>query len=504
MRWVLLFLIFALPLSAWQLSDPLNSNFLDFKNGQVIICPAVSISSPPTFSEAECRRVAQGQVNPHQKTIWVQGRIDIPDSLRAGERPIGLFLSVKAASRIYINDQLIGKNGSPALSRADEIPGNLDAVFYVPKSQLENSDTKITLLLSGRHSRIASSQSLLSIGFSEYLKPPHHGRADYWISLITFGVFLVGAIYFGVAAILRYKTVVSITLSLASLFACFQLSAEVARGFWAYPYPFHDTRLVLICTFSLGVGFALAFHTFGKFKIRYRYAFLMALLFITILGFWVIPGFDGKASWAILAPTLAAGAGAGLAVYHGNKSGVVYVAAFFGFAGLILADPGQFLDTYYYFALMALLVSLFIQQAFAFQSAIRDHETAENGRLKLEAALEKSLPITPIYLLVKSAGKQERVDTESITVLSGAGDYVALRFIGGREVLHKGSLAALQKQLPAHFLSVHRSHIINTNHISELKRLPSGIGELRLVDDYTVPVSRRLMPRTRKTLLSDT
>lgn len=502
MRWILLFLIFALPLSAWQLSDPLDSNFLQFKNGRVIMCSTVTISPPPTFTEPDCQNISVGEINPHQQTIWVRGVIETPEALLNTEHPVGLFLSVKAASRVYMNDQLIGQSGVPALSFAAETPGALDTVFYVPKHQFKKNDNTITMLLSGQHSRIPSSQSLLTIGFGPYLKSPHHGRTDYWVALITFGVFLVGAIYFGVVAKLKYKTLTSITLSLASIFACLQLSTEVARGFWAYPYPFHDLRLVLICTFSLGVGFALAFHTLDRFKIHHRYVFLIGMLAITVLGFAVIPSFDGKASWAILVPTLAAGAGASLAVYQRQKNSIEYTVAFFCFTVLILTDPGQFLDKYYYFVLMALLVSLFIQQAFIFQAAIRDHGIAENGRLKLEAALQKATPSQPIYLLVKSAGKQERINVETITALSGAGDYVTLRLMERREVLHKGSLAALQKTLPEHFLSVHRSHIVNTNHIQELKRLPSGVGELQLLGDCTVPVSRRLMPRMRKQLLN--
>lgn len=425
----------------------------------------------------------------------------VPKTLLVSDQPIGLFLSAKAASRIYLNGQLLGENGVPAKGRNTETPGQLDTVIYVPREMLEQGNNKITLLLSGQHSIIPSSQAVLTLKFGEYLKPPHHGRPSYWLSIMTFGVFLIGAIYFGVAAKLGQGVLLSLTLSAASMLAALQLLTEVSRGLWAYAYPFHDTRLVLISMFSAGVGFLLAFHTFGRFKLKSSYAYLAALFTVTIIGLFVIPSFDGKASWVILVPSLGAGTAASLAIFRGGRSALGYAVTFFGFASLILLNPGDFLDTYYYFALMTLFICLFAQQAFALRAAIREKEVSEESRTRLKAALEAASPPKPVYILVKSSGKQEQINTNDIAVLSGAGDYVNIRLIGGREILHTGSLGALQKQLPACFLSVHRSHVINTKQVAALKRLPSGVGELRLADDFVVPVSRRIMPKMRKTLL---
>ena len=67
---------------------------------------------------------------------------------------------------------------------------------------------------------------------------------------------------------------------------------------------------------------------------------------------------------------------------------------------------------------------------------------------------------------------------ERIAALSGAGDYVEVHLLDGRKMLHSGSLATLEKELPTTFLRVHRSHIVDLEQITELLRHPSWVGEL--------------------------
>jgi DNA-binding LytR/AlgR family response regulator len=68
-------------------------------------------------------------------------------------------------------------------------------------------------------------------------------------------------------------------------------------------------------------------------------------------------------------------------------------------------------------------------------------------------------------------------------------------------MLHSGSLAALEKELPPLFLRVHRSHIVSLEQITDLVRLPSGVGELHLRNGLVIPVSRRVMPQVRRAFI---
>ncbi|WP_353507001.1 LytTR family DNA-binding domain-containing protein [Pseudoalteromonas sp. SCSIO 43201] len=67
-------------------------------------------------------------------------------------------------------------------------------------------------------------------------------------------------------------------------------------------------------------------------------------------------------------------------------------------------------------------------------------------------------------------------------------------------VLHNNSLSELESTLPATFLRVHRSYIVNTQFITPLSRSASGTGILHLSTGDEVPVSRRVMPKVRDAL----
>lgn len=75
-----------------------------------------------------------------------------------------------------------------------------------------------------------------------------------------------------------------------------------------------------------------------------------------------------------------------------------------------------------------------------------------------------------------------------------------LCFVQGGQTLHSMSLNELGEALPASFLRVHPSHIVNVAFVKSLTRLASGVGHLELTNGATVPVSRRIMPMLRRAL----
>jgi DNA-binding LytR/AlgR family response regulator len=58
----------------------------------------------------------------------------------------------------------------------------------------------------------------------------------------------------------------------------------------------------------------------------------------------------------------------------------------------------------------------------------------------------------------------------------------------------------LEKTLPATFLRVHRSGLINVMFVKSLERVQPCTGTLRLIEGTDIPVSRRIMPKIRPSL----
>ena len=103
-------------------------------------------------------------------------------------------------------------------------------------------------------------------------------------------------------------------------------------------------------------------------------------------------------------------------------------------------------------------------------------------------------------LSVKSSGRLSRVAASDIAYISGAGDYTEIVTTTGDTLLHSATLTELEKSLPAFFLRVHRSYLVNTRQIASLERNSAGTGELRLVTKQHLPVSRRIMPKVKAAL----
>ncbi len=94
-------------------------------------------------------------------------------------------------------------------------------------------------------------------------------------------------------------------------------------------------------------------------------------------------------------------------------------------------------------------------------------------------------------LFVRAGGTLVPVAVDKVLRFEADGDYVvAYPLTGGRHMLHL-SLSRLEERLEAtRFVRVHRTHIVNLDHVRAFKRDASGNLEAELTDGSRVPVSR--------------
>ncbi|WP_417460859.1 LytTR family transcriptional regulator DNA-binding domain-containing protein [Kordiimonas sp.] len=469
--------------------------------GAMIVCElASSTNIPPSFSGDGCTTMNGRLVSPHKRAIWLRMTVDIPETMAHSPRPLGLFISAKAASRAWVNGQLIGNNGEPAHNAEAEVPGRMDAVFPVPHGLLHAGENTVIIQMSGHHGYIGLVSPIHFIAIAAYAAPSDTILREYMPSLLPLGVLVLGALYFGVLAIRRRDYGPRLLIPLTALFSAAQLLAEVSRGFTPYLYPFHDIRLVLILAFAVATGVSLFLHVLTRFlgKHRWLIAGISLVIYAALLLF--ADGFDRKSSLALLLPSLYAMMIAVYASARGAKLAGGYAAALFLFSGLIFFTPTQFLDTYFYYCVAGLLLFLFIGE-------IRDHQRERRLREREKARADKLQVIldesrereSPTNIKITSAGKVEFIPTSDIAFCKGAGDYVELGVKGRAPVLHSQSLNDMEAELPGTFLRVHRSYLVNTAFIRALEREASG-AQLILTTGETVPVSRRILPSVRKAL----
>lgn len=500
-----MFRLLSLIVSCLVLTGPVSAQLRDVSMidfGDVVICPADSeTTSPPTFSEPDCAEGLVTDINPQNDFIWVRSVIDLEETKGPNGQPFSLYISGKMSSEVYLNGVFVGANGRPGEDRAREVVGKMDVEFYPPQDLFQLGRNEVVFRASAHHGFIHLHRPLHIIGIAPsglYANPTSH-RFD--LSLVTLGLFLLGSMYFGVMALIGTSPTRSATLSLICVFAGGQLVSEVLRTLVAYTYPIHDLRLLAIAAFSMAFGLSVAFHIFRSFMTRGAWRVILVLAGLSLICVLVTNGFDYKSLIAMTVPLTGALIATGYWTFRARPRAFIYFLALLTFLLAIALFRGLFLDTVFFLLVAFFLLILFLEQALTLAEEERERRSEEARANRLEQALAAIEERDEThYINVKSAGKIERVSTNQIVHCKGAGGYSELALSDGRTLLHAVTLNDLEQTLPATFLRVHRSYLVNVTFIESLTRTSAGTGTLLLSQGFEVPVSRRVMPSVREAL----
>ena len=474
----------------------------------VRVCPVeAGVPVPPDFARPDCESVRLDMIDPQLRALWVELTIDVSDDLVASGDPLGLYLSGKMTAAAWFNGHLIGSNGMPGLTRSEEHPGRIDAVLFLPREHVAVGENVVVLQLSAHRGLVQLRNPLQWVAVAPFGDPTRFLLFAYWPALVTLGIFVIGFASFGILALRGEDRWASALLALMSLLAAAQLVTETLRGIWSYPYHWQDWRLVGLVVFASLFGTALSALTTikaARLSPRARIAHVIAVGAVTMVAVFQAEAFDFKTALAVLIPTAAGMGLAGWGIWQRHRPAPLWMAAL---GALLLAfwlSEGRFLDRYFYFLVAAFLCALFAIQAVSYARERRERLAEEARARKLEAALDLARErAVPSDIAITAPGRMEKISTARITHLKGAGDYVEIQTDDGRTLLHSGSLSALEDTLPATFLRVHRSYIVNTAFVKALERDASGTGLLALSTGTGIPVSRRVLPVVRKALSGD-
>jgi two-component system, LytTR family, response regulator LytT len=105
------------------------------------------------------------------------------------------------------------------------------------------------------------------------------------------------------------------------------------------------------------------------------------------------------------------------------------------------------------------------------------------------------------YLAVRRAGQLRPVPIADVVHIQGAGDYAELHCRDGSTELHDKSLSALEHLLPANFVRVHRSHLVNLDWVSRLQSEAGSRYRLELKTGDWLPVGRSRIGELRDRII---
>lgn len=134
-------------------------------------------------------------------------------------------------------------------------------------------------------------------------------------------------------------------------------------------------------------------------------------------------------------------------------------------------------------------LGLFVANASKLESSLNNSAAASEENAATVDYLEQ--------VIVRSVGEMECVRLADVLWISSASNYVELH-LPKRVVLHRMTLTELEKRLnPKEFMRVHRTAIVRTNQMQQVRVAGDGVYELALFNGDEVPVSERYIAQVR-------
>lgn len=104
--------------------------------------------------------------------------------------------------------------------------------------------------------------------------------------------------------------------------------------------------------------------------------------------------------------------------------------------------------------------------------------------LQLQGKSEQQGPDLPTTIFIKDGSKLVKINVDDIYFIEAQGDYVNIHTAKKNFLLHS-TMKSIEEKLPGHcFYKVHRSYIVNLNHIDDIEE------SLLHVRDFKVPISK--------------
>ena len=133
----------------------------------------------------------------------------------------------------------------------------------------------------------------------------------------------------------------------------------------------------------------------------------------------------------------------------------------------------DFLDQSYYLLAAILLVALAAEQIVALRQARRGQSDEEARASLLEERLREAQG-RDRFVALKDGTRVHRVSEAEIIFVRAADDYCEAHLADGRAILVTANLAAVHASLPERFLRVHKSYVVNADHVASVSPRPGG------------------------------
>jgi len=437
---------------------------------------------------ASCHKVEYlNDVDTQNRIVWLTGRFRIADGY-PGPAPLGLYTGALASRDLWWNGEHIGSIGRVGASREEEVPGDLDAVTWIPPHLIRTGENEVAIRYSTFHlathvttpvhyvhaARMGITRSLLG---------------EYGPGLAATGALIAAALFFGFTFTTNTRAPGPLFITLMSLFAVGQLWLETLRGFTSFAYPLQIWRLSAVGVLAFGFGMALAAYVAHRFAHR-RWLIYVAAAAAAALALWpILPGFDGMALGFILGPSVVSLVAAVQGVRAHLPGATIAAVAVAVFVALQFIENALFLNRTFYIAVSLLMLTLIVDQARVLRRTREAEEQARRRATILELELLRRR-IAPHFLMNTLNALAEWVESDPKTgvkmIEALAEEFRLLSQISDRPLIPLGEEIALcRRHLEVMSYRVDRAFSLSTRDIDESAEVPPGVLHTLIENAFT-------------------
>lgn len=351
-------------------------------------------------------RVLAGLTGPY----WVRFDLDLHPSA-APETALALRLSMRAASEVYWDGQLLGHNGRVGDSQNTELPGRIEWTVPIPANDANPGRHRLLIRASSFHTGFSPYRA--ELGFQIAPIDVLYGRvyARWLIVAIALGAVAVSGMYFAAIRRKRQRPGRAGERLLVLLGGVGMLVpiVESWRTLVGYTYEFHPLRLYLLLALTVAAASLLPAYLHVRAGGRVRRGVAAGFGLVVLLIVFGTPSLDGRSLLlhllgllTSLVVVLRAGDSAG------NDRGPV-LALLVTTLAILLIDPSGFLDGLYLIALAVSMTFLLLRHAQHIAGLEERIAQLQTQRSRLSAELLQR-SIHPHWLMNTLTSLQELVE----------------------------------------------------------------------------------------------
>lgn len=449
------------------------------------------------FDDSAWRQVGWGELPSRDGIYWVRWRARQFDPNTFGERD-GMLFKVVASYELYWDGHLIGRNGRVSARESDEMPGNVDALFQIPRELLEVGEHVVALRMSSFHTGFRSPTYGLVWEWGNFRTMLIHRSRTALLSVMAVGATLIGGIVFGLMWLLAGRRVPLLLLSGLCFSAAAMQALQAWRWLFEYPYDWHYPRLVTISGLVTAMAVLLPAFVMHHFGLRGR-RIVYPLLALLIAAAWFSSRWYNIVALNVCAAGFITAFVLALRATWLRRRGALLASSGLAISvvALVLA-PRDFLDHAFFLSGGPAILGLLIVVVLQLRDERRDAQRAVLTAARLETEMLKK-NIQPHFLLNTLATIQETIEQEPKTAVALidalAGEFRILSGVSGETLIPLGQeLELCQAHLRVMRLRKAAACELVTHGIDERAPVPPALFHTLIENGLThlLPVHGRL------------